>query len=115
MQVGFIVEGFHDENRIANVFGRRFPTVVTQGTRFTRRTRMDIDKILSEVDELYILTDPDEAGDIIANTIQSEYPQLKRIHVDASKCVYVDRKYRQWTGVEYAQADYLKELLSQYI
>lgn len=115
MKTGFIVEGFCDENHIFNVLGHRYIAVVTNGTRFTNRTRMDINKALTLVDKLYILTDPDEAGDRIAEMILNEYPGLERIHLDASKCKYIDRRYRQFTGVEYADPAYLREVLSKYI
>lgn len=113
--VGFIVEGYGDDMHLYRVLGKRYHTVVTNGTRFTNRTRMDIDAVMAIVDTLYILTDPDDAGDVIANMILKEYPNLERIHLDAEHCKYLDRKYRQFTGVEYARPEYLKKVLSKYL
>lgn len=113
MKIGLIVEGHHDVNHIRGIFGFKYEFVVTNGTRFTNRTRMDIDKMVRFVDKVYILTDPDEAGNIIAGMISNEYPDLERIHLDAEKCKYLDRRHQQWCGVEYADPYHLKEVFSK--
>lgn len=110
MKIGLIVEGHHDENRLRAIFGLKFQFVVTNGTRFTNRTRIDIEKLIRFTDRVYILTDPDEAGDILASKISEVYPDLKRIIVDPERCKYLDRRYRQWCGIEYIEPHYAVEL-----
>ena len=114
MKIGFIVEGHHDANHIRNIFGLKYEFVVTNGTRFTNRTRMDIDKMIRFVDKVYILTDPDEAGDIIASKIQEVYPQLERIELTPTLCEYRNRKYELLIGVEFAYPQHLKEVFQSY-
>ena len=113
MKIGLIVEGHHDANHIRGVFGFKYEFVVTNGTRFTNRTRMDIEKMMRFVDKVYILTDPDEAGNIIAQMISDKYPELERINLDPEKCVYLDRRFQQWCGVEYALPHHLKEVFQK--
>lgn len=113
MKFGLIVEGHHDANHIRNVFGYKYEYVVTNGTRFTNRTRMDIERMMRFVDKVYILTDPDEAGDLIAQNISEAYPTLERITLDPEYCKYLDRRYQQWCGVEYALPHHLKDVFKK--
>ncbi len=113
MKYGFIVEGHHDVNRIRSVFGLKHQFVVTNGTRFTNRTKMDIDKLIRAVDKVYILTDPDEPGDLIAASIQNTYPQLERLHLEPQQCKFIDSRSRVSYGVEYAFPQHLKDVFEE--
>ena len=113
MKVGLIVEGHHDANRIRAVFGFKHEFVVTNATRFTNRTSRDIDKMLRFIDKAYILTDPDEAGDIIAGMISNEYPQLERINIDPERCKYINRNHTQYCGVEFVEPQHIKDVFTK--
>jgi 5S rRNA maturation endonuclease (ribonuclease M5) len=51
--------------------------VVTKGTRMNGRVKLDVEKALVECDKLFLLTDPDEAGDKLAEMVLGHYPILR--------------------------------------
>lgn len=108
MKVGFIVEGTHDEAKLL----LNFPSAkfaITKGTRFSKRTKMDIQGLIDSVDQAFILTDPDESGDALAEMISAIF-SLPRIHLEAERCMcYRNRKLK--IGVEHADDVYLKSVL----
>jgi ribonuclease M5 len=109
MKVGYIVEGFNDEQKLKSI-NPEIRCAVTQGTRFTNRTRMDIQALINECDVVYILTDPDEAGDQLAQSIQQEFP-LARIYLDPDKAVCY-RFNKKKIGVEHCDEEYLRSMLT---
>lgn len=108
LQFGFIVEGFNDELTVMKaVPNAKF--VVTNGTRYNNRVRMDIDALQESCDSIFILTDPDKEGDRIHNCIIKEY-DFDRIHIDElkAKCL---RNNKWKTGVEHCDVDYLRDVI----
>jgi len=110
---GFIVEGFNDELKIKQLIPNTH-VVVTRGTRLNNRVRMDINLALKQCHSVYLLTDPDEAGDLLANMVLREYPNLKRIYLDPEQCKCY-RNNRLKIGVEHATDSYLFYVLKQII
>lgn len=113
MRYGFIVEGFNDEAKLREVVPNAH-FVVTKGTRMNGRVKMDLESALGVCDEVFLLTDPDEAGDILASMINKLHPTLKRVTLDRNKCLcYRGRKLK--VGVEHCDRDYLRGVLESYI
>lgn len=111
--IGFIVEGFHDEDKLRLLLPKAH-VVVTNGTRLNNRVRMDIDVALSTCEEVFLLTDPDEAGDILAKMILVEYPKLQQVSIDPKMCKCL-RNNRWKTGIEHCELPYLESVLRLYI
>ena len=110
---GFVVEGVHDQDKLAMVV----PTaqfVVTEGTRFNNRISDAILDLICTCDRVYLLTDPDHAGDILAEMVNNEFPNLRRIRLAQSQCKCY-RRGRIKIGVEHASTEYLTKVLSNYI
>jgi len=51
--------------------------VVTKGTRMNGRVKLDVENALAKCDKLFLLTDPDEAGDKLAEMVLGYYPILR--------------------------------------
>lgn len=111
--MGFVVEGLNDERKMKEVMPDAH-CVVTNGTRMNNRVRMDLRQALEECDVVYLLTDPDDAGDTLAQMVWRECPSLERVLLDRSQCLSY-RYDKLKVGVEHAQEDYLKSVLSQYV
>lgn len=116
MKAVLIVEGLNDADQIHKAFNgnKNIITLVTEGTKINNRIRTDIETYLSEGVDVYILSDPDDAGARLAQMIQSWYPQLPRLEVDDRQCAYYTGK-RFKSGVEYSSYDYLKKIISPLI
>lgn len=109
MQYGYVVEGFNDKAKVNKAFPDAL-CVVTKGTRMNGRVKMDVKEALSQCDQLVLLTDPDEAGDLLAEMVLKEFPTLTRVHLEREKCLCL--RNRKWkVGVEHCDTDYLKEML----
>jgi len=113
MKYGFIVEGFNDEFKLKAVLPH-VHVVVTKGTRLNNRVRMDIRSALEKCDAVFLLTDPDDAGKIIAEKLQKEFPMLERIELDVKECKCV-RNNRLKIGMEHADKHYLAGVLQKYV
>lgn len=114
--IGLIVEGTNDEKQIIMATkGRNISIAVTKGTRFTNRTKMDIDNLIRICDTVYILTDPDVSGDLIADVIKHHYPDLKRISFPPEKCEYINSRNRKYVGIEYATYQNIRDILHPFI
>lgn len=111
--MGFVVEGFNDEAKVKEVFPNAV-CVVTKGTRLNGRVKMDLEKALEECDEVFLLTDPDEAGDTLAEMILRFYPFLKRIQLEREQCLCY-RNHRLKVGVEHCETDYLRHVFNEYL
>lgn len=117
MKAVLIVEGLNDADQIHKAFNgnENIVTLVTEGTKINNRIRADIESYLIHEDVgVYILSDPDDAGERLAQMIQSWFPALTRIEVDNRQCAYYTGK-RFKSGVEYASYDYLKKIISPLI
>lgn len=111
--MGFVVEGFNDESKVKEVMPNAF-VVVTKGTRMNGRVKMDVEQALQECDKLFLLTDPDEAGDKLAEMVLGHYPFLERVHLDREQCLCY-RNHKLKVGVEHCENAYLKEVLKKYM
>lgn len=109
MKVGYIVEGFNDEAAVLRIRPDA-KIAVTKGTRYNRRARMDIEKVIKECDVIFILTDPDEPGRELAYFIQEQY-LLPRIIVDPEQAICY-RNGRKKIGIEHCDSDYLDKVLT---
>ena len=108
-KIGYVVEGFNDEKAVLEVAPHAF-VVVTKGTRFNTRVKMDVRLALDLCDEVYVLTDPDEQGEHLARLLMDEFPSLKRLHVEYEQSLCM-RNRKLKVGVEHCDPDYLKEVL----
>jgi ribonuclease M5 len=107
--IGLIVEGANDEIRINEVTDE-FHIVVLNGTRFSNREKDLIENAMEICTSVYILSDPDSAGDWIADKLMRHYPELERINADPSKaCCLKWKGYR--FGIEYMSNRDLLEIL----
>lgn len=117
---GFIVEGTHDADKVERLFPNA-RCVVTNGTRFKNRTKMDIDDLIHSTSETFVLTDPDEAGDLLARRIMNHYSyfKLRRIALEPEHCTEqkMTPKGKPYLkiGVENADDDYLMHTISMYL
>ncbi|MFF2532420.1 toprim domain-containing protein [Brevibacillus sp. NPDC058079] len=111
--MGFVIEGFNDEKKVKEVMPNAH-CVVTKGTRMNGRVKMDLKKALTTCEELFLLTDPDEAGDKLAEMVLRQYPSLQRVVLDRNACLcYRNQKVK--VGVEHCETSYLKRVLSEYV
>lgn len=107
---GFIVEGEHDKHRVQGVI-RNAMFVVTEGTRYPKRVPDEILGMILACKRVYILTDPDKAGEQIAERVQEEFPNIPRINLDIAQCKG-RRGHRVKIGVSHAEETYLlKEIM----
>lgn len=121
MKTVFIVEGWSDHDQVMGALaGYNAETIVTNGTKINNRLKTQIDSHLWAGDDIYILSDPDPAGEQLCNMLQQAYPMISRIEVDPDQCKYMkgrktfnDRRYKY--GIEYASYRYLRELLLPYV
>lgn len=113
MKYGFVVEGFNDETKLLSVLPDAH-CVVTKGTRLNGRVKMDVENALNQCDKLFLLLDPDEAGDKLAEMVLKHFPSLERVHLDREECLCY-RNHKLKVGVEHCTDEYLKEVLSRYL
>jgi ribonuclease M5 len=115
MKYVFIVEGTRDKIQVKRALANygEFGFIVLHGTHFGNAVRRIIDyNLYTKMREVFILTDPDDTGNLIAQRIQEIYP-IKRIMIDRNKakCLFGDR----WRyGVEYCEEEYLREVFRTY-
>ena len=116
MKAVLIVEGTKDADQIKKAFeGVDYwcdvRTLVTEGTKVNNRILAEIEDCIRDGYNPYILSDPDEAGEHLAEMIHQWYPEIPRLDVDFHECAYfTGKKFK--AGIEYCSYDYLKELIS---
>lgn len=120
MKPAFIVEGHSDARQIVGALhncGIPFKVIVTDGTKMNNRNILNIDLAIFEGYTPYILSDPDEAGDHLAEMIHNFFPDVERIHADYEQCKYCkDLKKKKFkAGIEYSSYRYLRQLLYPYL
>lgn len=111
MKLGFIVEGTNDEKLLREV-NPSFEVVVTHGTRLNNAIKRHIERMSHVTDRVYILTDPDEAGGLIAARLEELYGYT-RVHVDPEKCKKYLGRGKWKIGVEHANVEYLHEVFDK--
>lgn len=116
MKAVVIVEGLKDREQIQKAFDNDDDVIclITEGTKMNNRIQAEIEDYLRQGVGVYILSDPDEAGQHLAQMIQYWYPQIPRLEVDPKECAYfTGKKFK--AGIEYSSYDYLKEIISPLI
>lgn len=114
MKIVLIVEGVKDAEQIHNAFDGNpsIKTLVTEGTKFNNRIIAELEDCMRDEEcNIYIFSDPDEAGDSLKEMINSIYPEIPRLEADTKECSYFTGK-RFKMGVEYASFRYLRKLIS---
>lgn len=111
-----MVEGVKDATQIRNAFKgiSEVTIVITEGTKINNRIKIEIESYLKLGYNIYILSDPDDAGEQLTQMIQSWYPFIPRIEVDFKFCAYYTGK-RMKSGIEYASYNYLRKILCPYM
>jgi 5S rRNA maturation endonuclease (ribonuclease M5) len=110
-----MVEGTNDEYQIRCAFkgfegGDRVKCLITEGTKVNNRILAEIEHYRRQGYDPYILSDPDEAGEHLAEMIQYWCPDIPRIEVDPKECAYfTGKKYK--AGIEYSSHTYLKKII----
>lgn len=117
MKPAFIVEGHSDARQIIGALrGKDFDIIITSGTKCNDDIISRIELAIEKGYTPYILSDPDEAGLQLANMINHQFPNIKRIDADYDECKYCKdiKKMRFKSGIEYSSYKYLKRLLYPY-
>lgn len=110
-----MVEGTKDEDQIRSAFegvdgAERIRCLVTEGTKVNNRILAEIEDYQRKGYDIYILSDPDEAGQHLAEMIQHWHPEIPRLEVDPKQCAYfTGKKFK--AGIEYSSHTYLKKLI----
>ena len=112
-QFTFIVEGFHDEDTLRPIFPD-VKYIVTHGRPYNSKLEQAIKLALRKQETVLILTDPDEHGDLIANSIQLKHPDFKRIRINPDNC-HCTRHHHHKIGIEHADPMYLKQVITPYL
>lgn len=111
MTIGLIVEGVNDRQRIEQV-DTTVKCYILHGTPYGASTlRRIVERALAECDKVFVMTDPDEAGNRMAARIKELYPDLPRLEVDPMKCRVQRVRGNFKYGVEHCSLPYIAELL----
>lgn len=113
MKYGFIIEGVNDEDKLLTVLPDAI-CVVTKGTRIDNRIKSEVTNMLNLCDEVFLLLDPDEAGDRLEQMLLKCFPSMRRVKLDSKQCLCY-RNHRVKVGVEHCSNSYLKEALTEYV
>lgn len=113
--IGFIVEGKSDVKKIEMVLkNKSVYYVVLNGINFKEEQIKQIKKAVNVCQEVFILTDPDEAGNKVAKLISKTFPEINRIEVDPNQAKVLKKRGFKY-GVEYCSNNYLKSVLAPYL
>jgi 5S rRNA maturation endonuclease (ribonuclease M5) len=117
MKPVFIVEGHKDAYQVDGAVGNSAHVIVTEGTKVNNRLKSTIENYRDKGNPIYILSDPDSAGEHLTKMINFWYPDIPRIEADYEECKYCKdlRKKKYKAGIEYASYKYLRNLLSPYV
>lgn len=111
----FVVEGTADEQHLKTLYPDLY-CVVTHGTRMNNRVKSLIEKALQECDQVFLLSDPDEAGDALAHMVMRFFPTVVRIPLNPERCKVLNARGNRYSyGVEHADLEYLKTVLQAYV
>lgn len=116
MKTVFMVEGTKDADQIHKAFegNQDVKTLITEGTKVNNRIKSEIENYRRQGYNIFILSDPDDAGEQLAHMIQYWYPDIPRIEPDLKQCAYFTGKKIKG-GIEYASYKYLRKLLSPFV
>ncbi len=115
-KLGILVEGVNDAKAVfAALLPEEFPHVMVawnNGTQDGSKLRHLVNRVKEQCPVIYALTDPDAAGDILAEKML--HYGIPRIYVDKEECMQVRlsgpfRLVKR--GVEYASPEYLREVI----
>jgi len=112
--IGLIVEGKSDVKKVKMVLKEEVHFVVLNGINFREEQINQINKAIDTCNRVYVLTDPDEAGDKVAELITKNFPKLERLKVDPNEAKVLKKRGYKY-GVEYCSNKYLRTLFSSYI
>lgn len=112
--IGLIVEGKSDVKKIKMVLKEDVHFVVLNGINFREEQINQINNAIDTCDNVYVLTDPDEAGDKVARLIIKNFPELERLKVDPNEAKVLKKRGYKY-GVEYCSNKYLRTLFSSCI
>jgi ribonuclease M5 len=107
-----IVEGKNDVKKIREVFNDGIDFITLDGVNFSFEKSKEIQKYIADKVPIYILTDPDKAGDSVASLIQIKFPNIERIYVLPEKARVLKSKGYKY-GVEYCSRKYIRTLLCE--
>jgi ribonuclease M5 len=110
--MGFVVEGFNDESKVLSVINNA-SCVVTKGTKIDNRVKKSVNELIDTCDKVFLLTEPDEAGNRLTTMLLKFYPFLVRIQLDREECLCY-RNHKVKVGVEHCTDEYLLKVLSNY-
>lgn len=111
--MGFVVEGFNDEEKLLSLLNNA-KCIVTKGTRVDNRVKNHVNKLLKTCDKVFLMPDPDEAGDTLHEMLLKQFPTLKRVELERDKCLCI-RNHKLKVGVEHCTDEYLLSVLSKYV
>jgi ribonuclease M5 len=109
-----IVEGKNDVKKIKEVFNDGIEFIMLDGVNFSIAKSNEIQTLLENNKMVFIMTDPDKAGDSVATLIQRKFPTIKRISVLPEKARILKSKGYKY-GVEYCSRNYIHSLLFEYL
>lgn len=121
-KITLIVEGTNDEDRVKEALANapiEVNFIVTNGTRFSRRVRLEVEGYLQSGSRVFILSDPDEGGNQMARPFIMNY-RLRRIEVDPTQARKAEKRgysrLQTWKyGIEYCDPSYLHDLIMKFI
>lgn len=114
-KIVLLVEGLKDRDKINDAFRDfegedRVECLITEGTKFNHDIIDQVEEYIGNGYTPYILSDPDDAGDNLANMIQERYPEIQRLEVDPEQCGYFTGK-KMKAGIEYSSHNYLRTVI----
>ena len=113
--LALIVEGKSDVQKLNMVLKPSVRYIILNGINFKAEQVLEIKEALASGHKVYIMTDPDEAGDRAAHNISGFFPNLDRIKIDPNqaKILKMNEKRGNYKyGVEFCSNAYLKSVFS---
>lgn len=111
--IGIIVEGPYDY-KVVHEAAPEARIFILHGNGFNQRIRDSIKQLVKDCDLVFVMTDPDKAGDWVASRIARAFPSTYRIHVDPNlACKKIYKKYKY--GIEYCNVHYISTLIDSSI
>lgn len=112
-----IVEGKSDVTKLNMVLKPSVRYITLNGINFKEEQALEIKKALAIGHKVYIMTDPDEAGNRVAHYISGFFPFIDRIKIDPKQARIMQRKEKKSTykyGVEFCSNAYLRSVFEEH-